>query len=131
MKKRIIALLLSALCICSFGVACNKKGEDGPAGDVGEQPREKYRYTDGVHNLTAPETEDYIVRNGQCDYKILLPKNADANLNIAAEELKFFFAEATGVRKNNVTPSMIQKNIRMIICFFPNKTKPLRFLLQN
>ena len=105
MKKRIIALLLSVLCVCSFGVACDKKGEDSPSQEAGVQPGGKYRYTDGVHNLTAPETEDYIVKNGQCDYKILLPENADANLNVAMSELKFFFAEATGVTLETVVES--------------------------
>jgi hypothetical protein len=59
MKKRIIACILSALCF--FAVGC--RGNSGDNG-TGEE-REKYRYTEGVHQLTATETTDYMVQNGK------------------------------------------------------------------
>ncbi len=100
MKKRIIALLLSALCVCSFAVGC----KDGSESNEGTgQAKEKYRYTDGAHDFTAPETDEYMVQDGKSDYKILLPTEADSNLIVAESELKLFFAEATGVRLETVT----------------------------
>ena len=97
MKKRIIACILSALCF--FAVGC--RGNSGDNG-TGEE-REKYRYTEGVHQLTATETTDYMVQNGKSEYKILLPNQADGNLFVAESELKYFFEEATGVKLTTVT----------------------------
>lgn len=99
MKKRIISLFLSALCVCSFAFGCNGgSGTQTPTGTA----REKYRYTKGVHNLTAPEANTYMVQNGKCDYQILLPANMDSNLIVAEAELKYFFEEATGVKLSSV-----------------------------
>ncbi len=94
MKKRIIALLLSVISVCGFAVGC----KDTPTGKA----QEKYKYTEGVHDFTAPETNEYLVQNGKSDYKILLPSNADANLIVAESELKLFFAKATGVTLESV-----------------------------
>ena len=99
MKKRIISLFLSALCVCSFAFGCN--GGSGTQTSTGTA-REKYRYTKGVHNLTAPEANTYMVQNGKCDYQILLPANMDSNLIVAEAELKYFFEEATGVKLSSV-----------------------------
>ena len=79
MKKRIIALLLSLISVCSFAVGCNDDSDKG--GTVAAT--KKYRYTEGVHDFTAPETNEYMVRDGKSDYKILLPANADSNLIVA------------------------------------------------
>lgn len=106
MKKRIISLLLSALCLCTSLVGCKDKGPTNNAAnpDPGTGiAREKYTYTDGVHDLTAPETDGYFVENGKCDYKILMPAKADQNLIVAESELKYFFEEATGVVLTTVT----------------------------
>ena len=96
MKKRIISWLLSALCVCTFLGGC---GTDNKR--VAE--REKYRYTEGVHDLTAPERDDYMVQNGKTEYKLLLPSVTDSNLIIAEAELKYFFEEATGIKLTTVT----------------------------
>ena len=98
MKKRIISLLLSALCLCTFLGGCGAKEKR-----VAE--REKYRYTDGVHDLTAPERDDYMVQNGKTEYKLLLPSVTDSNLIIAEAELKYFFEEATGIKLTTVKES--------------------------
>ncbi len=100
MKKRIIALLLSAVSLGAFFCGCNnQKDKDSTAGTA----REKYRYTAGVHDLTAPETNEWMVQNGKSDYQILLPNTTDSNLIIAESELKYFFEEATGVKLNTVS----------------------------
>ncbi len=102
MKNRIISLMLSALCICTFVCGCNKK--NGP-NDIVSTEREKYRYTDGVHDLTAPETSEYMVQGGKSEYQIVLPEETDSNLILADSELKYFFEDATGVKLNTVTES--------------------------
>lgn len=98
MKKRIIALMLSLLSLCSFAFGCKEEteGSNGAA-------QKKYLYTDGVHDFTAPETSEYMVQNGKSDYVIVLPAEADSHLILAESELKLFFAEATGVALDTVT----------------------------
>ena len=63
MKKRIIALLLSMISVCSFAVGCKDKPED--SGEV--KATQKYKYTEGVHDFTAPETNEYMVQDGKSD----------------------------------------------------------------
>ena len=95
MIKKIISLLLGTICVCACFSSC-KKEENLAA------PRDKYQYTQGVHDLTAPETDQYMVKSGKSDYKILLPENADSNLTVAESELKYFFEAATGVKLDTV-----------------------------
>ncbi|MBR2385334.1 MAG: DUF4838 domain-containing protein, partial [Clostridia bacterium] len=99
MKNRIIVLLLCIISVCSLAVGCKKTPE--PSTPVVETSN-KYRYTEGVHDFTAPETDEYIVQDGKSDYKILLPAKADSNIIVAESELKFFFEQATGVKLESV-----------------------------
>ena len=94
MKKRIIACILSALCLCTFLGGCKeeKKAEE----------RVKYRYTDGIHDLTAPETNGYMVENGRTEYTLLVPAKSDSSLTIAEAEFVYFFKEATGIKLNTI-----------------------------
>lgn len=43
------------------------------------------------------ETGAYIVKNGSCDYKIVMPNKSTSVLEFAVSELQTFFAEATGI----------------------------------
>ena len=71
MKKKIIALLLSAISVCSVAAGCKKKTVEEPA----EQTKGKYRYTEGVHDFTAPETDEYMVKGGRCSSAAALGAN--------------------------------------------------------
>ena len=95
MIKRIISLLLGAICVCACFCSCKEK-------PVVVEPRDKYKYTQGLHDLTAPETDEYMVKSGKSDYKILMPSKSDSNLTVAESELKYFFEEATGVKLETV-----------------------------
>ena len=95
MIKRIISLLLGAVCVCACFCSCKEKS-------AVVEPRDKYKYTQGVHDLTAPETDEYMVKSGKSDYKILMPSKSDSNLTVAESELKYFFEEATGVKLETV-----------------------------
>ena len=94
MKKRIFSLLLAMICACACLVGC--KGEEGDQPSL-EPAREKYEYTQGVHQLTADATGEYMIKDGKTDYKILMPADADSYLFVAESEIKYFFEEATGV----------------------------------
>ena len=95
MIKRIISLLLGAICVCACFCSCKEK-------PVVVEPRDKYKYTQGLHDLTAPETDEYMAKSGKSDYKILMPSKSDSNLTVAESELKYFFEEATGVKLETV-----------------------------
>ena len=95
MIKRIISLLLGTICVCACFCSCKEKS-------AVVEPRDKYKYTQGVHDLTAPETDEYMVKSGKSDYKILMPSKSDSNLTVAESELKYFFEEATGVKLETV-----------------------------
>ena len=68
----------------------------------GEQPADeevtKYLYTDGVHDFTAPETDEYLLKNGATEYKIVVPYGCPMEVSLAREELTNFFYQATNVR---------------------------------
>ena len=54
-------------------------------------------FTGGVHVYDYVETDKYVVKNGQSDYKIIVPATANDRELLAAKELVLFFEEATGV----------------------------------
>ena len=56
-------------------------------------------YKNGTHVYDVRTTSEYIVRGGRTDYKILIPVGSSENkfISAAANDLKFFFSEATGI----------------------------------
>ena len=51
----------------------------------------------GNHVRFIEDTNDYIVKDGKTDYKIVLPENCSSTIKTAASELTTFFYEATGI----------------------------------
>ncbi len=95
----ILALTLS-LSVSTFITGCkNKKEKD----EFDNNTVKKYTYTDGVHELNATDTDNYMVKANASDYQILLPNDGDANIYLAESELKYFFKQATGVQLKTVT----------------------------
>lgn len=82
MMKKVICFLLCAVMLLSVA-GCKKPQTQAE----GQQQAE-----------TVPTTETYLVKNGVSPYKILIPENASSQLQFAANDLQFFFQEATGVR---------------------------------
>lgn len=76
-------LLTSVLACCVIFSGCN--GCDG-----GEKP-------DGGDGDIPVSEGDWLVEDGTSEYKIVIPQDGDAILDIAADELKNFFYEATSV----------------------------------
>ncbi|MBQ3571806.1 MAG: DUF4838 domain-containing protein [Clostridia bacterium] len=100
-NKKLIITITSVVCavaILSVSLFFILKKEE-------QHLSEKYRFTDGIHDLTAPEANGFIVENGKSDYKILIPNEPDSNEVIAESELRYFFEEATGVKLTTVTES--------------------------
>jgi len=87
--KRIITLLLALLISISAISVLGCSSDNGGGENIGSQP-------------TYNDTDVDLIVNGVCDYKIVIPANAQYLENFAAEEFKNIFLKATGVSINIV-----------------------------
>ena len=95
--KLISFILMLTLSVTAFACTSNEEG-----GEELQSPIEKVRYTEGVHDFTAPDIDGkYIVKDGATDYQILLPAVTDSITAKAVEEFKLLFERATNI--NSVT----------------------------
>ena len=101
MKKRIISFILALATCCTFLGACEKETTVQEA-----YMAKKYAYTDGVHDLTAPEyTDKYLVENNKTEYSLVLPQKQGKFITAAESEFKTFFKQATGINIKTITES--------------------------
>lgn len=102
MKNKLQKICVFVLCgILLFACACTKKKTETPT-DPGEKE-------DKV-------TTTYLVKDGASQYRIVIPENSGSTINTAANELQFFFSEATGVtlpivRDNTIDASFAEYNL--------------------
>lgn len=101
--KRIIGVLLVLALFISFA-ACGKNKGGGDSVSVPEQTeRVSNRYNENsdkwtkTHWFESKEKNEYIVKNGVSEYKILIPE-LTTYTTFARDELVRFFNEATGVK---------------------------------
>ncbi len=110
MKKKyfskIISLILAGVSAFSL-VACSggSWGDDSPSGPSGGDESastynyEYHRVTDSsTHDISVKETENYFIKDGTSEYKVVYPKNADTNDLYAHAEFTKLVEEATGIR---------------------------------
>ena len=86
--KRFVCILL-VVCFSLFAAlcsSCKKRDESGESESAGG----------GSTEQQIKKTDVKIVENGKTDYKIVVPLNATAHINTAANELVAFVKEATG-----------------------------------
>ena len=58
----------------------------------------------GTHDYTAPErNDDYIVKNGKTEYKLVVPSEQSKYIKMAKREFNYLFLQATGISLNTVT----------------------------
>jgi len=113
MKKIIIkffSLVLSATILFS-ATACGGNGLN--LFGKGEKPKDetdKLNVYQGTHIYTAPDTDDYLVRNGRSDYIVVIPENAGENVLIAQEEFVHLFKMATGIELRTMTDTGLTHN---------------------
>ncbi len=82
--KRIICLLLVVLICGGVFVGCNQTEDE----IISEQ--------DPMLPATIPETGKFIVKNGQSDYKIVIPDDADQLLTTTANDVQTYIFNSTG-----------------------------------
>ena len=94
MKKiyRMIALSLSAATLATIGLSACKKKETVTTPTV--DPAGIYN---GTHVYTATDTDEWLVKNGKTDYKLVLPADYSSTLRIARTEFTDLFKDATGI----------------------------------
>ena len=88
--RKITCVLLMGILSVSILSGC-KKDKDG---DVKADPN---------HNFSYTETDNYLVKDGRSQYKVVLPDGITAEMNYAKEELIKLFKEATGVTLETVS----------------------------
>lgn len=95
MKKRnfnIVSLALAA--VLSFGIVACK--EDETTEDEGRQEPTRLSFS-GTHVYTAPETDKDFIKNGECDYTVVVPATTTNYIRTAQSEFLYFFKKATGI----------------------------------
>ncbi|MBE7100862.1 MAG: DUF4838 domain-containing protein [Clostridiales bacterium] len=129
MKKMINKICSALLCftvLCS-AVACggsSGSNDDNTSSNSGNSTvtLKDPIYTDGVHVYDYTETDKYVVKNGQSDYKIVLSANPSSLEKLAADELVLFFEEATGVTLPIVSDgSITYSQDSKVICLGKNE----------
>jgi hypothetical protein len=103
-----MALSLSTLTLATVGLsACKKDDEEETSSAKKPEVNSEYVY-DGTHVYTATDTNDYLVRNGQTDYRIVIPADYSASLRIARTEFVDLFEDATDINLTVMTDDQVQ-----------------------
>ena len=71
--------------------ACKKEKET----DESTNRMEKTSYA-GTHDFTAPDTDEYLVKNGTTEYKLVYSEEEIVSSKSAREEFSYLFERATG-----------------------------------
>ena len=99
--KSFLALALAACTL--FTVSCkNEESEEAATESETMEWTMAPSYDKGIHELNYTRTSDYLVKNNQSEYSILIPENATEEIGYAAGELQELFYEATKVKLNVV-----------------------------
>lgn len=86
--KRFFAIICAlVICLCCFGISCDDTGSNGFSGVSDE--------------LT-------IVKNGESDYKIVVPKAGTVCEDFAAKELQTFIEQSTGAKLSIVSDDSVR-----------------------
>ncbi len=119
MKKYLKSIICCSLALCStfsiFAAGCGEGGGNLADPNAGRQLRIK-TFTDGIHDLTAPEveTEDYIVKNGKTDYVLVFPDGANEFEKIAKSEFTVLFKEATNINISSKVDTEVAEGTKFI-----------------
>lgn len=103
MKKSKIRIILSVISIIlAIGIfflcaSCSCRNNEGDSSLVQSS---KSIVLGGDRRYKAVETNEYFMKDGKSDYRIVIPVDAKEMETMAAEELVYFIKEATGVKIN-------------------------------
>ena len=98
MLKKLSKIFISLILMLTLSVTALACTNDGGEVEETRAPIEKVRYTDGVHEFTAPDIEGkWLLKDGATDYQLLVPAASDSVINTALEEFKILFKRATNI----------------------------------
>ncbi len=86
--KRISTLVLTSILAFTtvFASGCNEQVEE-----------QKSLFTNGIHYLNYTETDDYLIKDGKTEYKLLVDRGYSSYISEAIADFKLLFGEATGI----------------------------------
>ena len=80
----------------------------------------------GIHTISKEKKSSYIIKDGRCYYSVVLPDNPKPLEQKAADELIYFFREATGITLPVVHDGELQFRPELH-CFSVGNTKMIKF----
>lgn len=106
MKKSFRYIVFASIMTCSFSLSSCSSGGSG---------NQDNKFV-GVHQYTATETNNYLVKDGKTDYIVVIPEDASDKERLAREEFCYFFKAATNleikyVQDNEVNINSVDKYI--------------------
>lgn len=94
--KHITAILL--IVVFAFSFAACKKSDNGSSSSDSDSSNTTDVTQDANHNFSYTETDNYLLKDGATEYKIVIPSGSvSTELSVARDELVRLFKEATGV----------------------------------
>lgn len=95
-RKITFAVILSIMCITSlFAFACsNSKKNEQDAPLLASADRRVYQ---GTHIVEVSDTDKEFVKDGKCDYTIVVPEQGNRMLYDANTDFQILFKKATGI----------------------------------
>lgn len=104
MKRKLtkaFSLIIAAILACSFGFGCGGNDDivDNPTSDDSATNTAATQISrgKGVHTASVTPTNEYIVKNGKSDYKLLLPSEATEYEKEAAELIQEYIYASLNV----------------------------------
>lgn len=94
----IISLVLAfvlAFSACTDGSTSSNGKTDGKSTTISDDAK---LYDGGIHNYSVEKTSDYLIKNGNTDYKILLTSDVADKVYDSALDMKTIIKQATGAR---------------------------------
>ena len=111
--KKIICIVLAAAFL--FLSACSGDNAlDNNTKDIDQKQQTGVLNDDPDHYCEVYNTDGYVVKNGQSEYKLLVPENRGIDMNFAIDEFNYFFKEATGLSLPVVSDGVYDENGKYI-----------------
>ena len=102
--NKLTALAMGALSLATFGFsACDTSGVGGV-----QTPEINPEYVyNGTHIYTATDTNNYLLRGGKTDYKLVVPAESGEAQAVATNEFVHLFKKATNINLDIVTDDAV------------------------
>lgn len=94
--KRLAVFTVCAAVLLGGSVACKKEDKNNNENENFAQITVPSSSERGTHKVSVSETKTDLIKNGSCEYKIVVPASASRGLTDAASELNYFLSESAG-----------------------------------